>query len=141
MNLVNRQYCIYNKQLDKEGYHLELKKILKNSPFDEIEIQFQEFKKPFPKRQWLAYFNTNSVADYSRQIKDSAYIFDSINIENSKYLWYVYDAKDCMDYDIYGDNSELIYEAIMTGTDAYKSAFCFANWMGCRDCYYSILLL
>ena len=43
-----------------------------------------------------------------------------------------------MDYDIYGEQSELIYEAIMTGSNIYKSAFCFANWSGSSDIYYSV---
>ena len=62
----------------------------------------------------MSYMSTNSVSDYSKQVKDSYGVFDSMNIESSKYVWYVHNAKNCMDYDIYGDNSELIYEAVMT---------------------------
>ncbi len=106
----------------------------------ELHTEFIAFSRRFPKRHLILSQTSDVVGDNVEQAKDCYQVFEAMNIENCKYTYYLYNAKDCMDHDIYGDTSELIYESIMTGTNSYQSAFCCANWLGSSRVYYSMLV-
>gem|GEM_PF-6878761 len=70
-------------------------------------------KLQFPKKSSLTTNIEDSTGDYITDVQRSQSVFDGHNLQDCKYCWYVYDSKDCMDYDIFGSHSELMYECIM----------------------------
>ena len=139
-NLVNKSYCIYNKEYTKEEYEEKYIEILHTKNIKNLKQDFLNFNLRFPKKYRFSKNTENSSWNYIYNTKNSDFIFDCSEVENCKYMRYVFNAKNCMDYDIYGDNSELIYEAIMTGTDIYKSMFTACNWSWWSNNIYCNLL-
>jgi len=127
-NIANKKYCIENVEYSKEEYTKKKNEILASNSIEALFEKFITFQSTFPKRAIVSKQIENTTGDNISQVKDSKNIFDSFEIESCKNCWYVFHAKDCMDYDIYGDHSELIYENIMTGSHAYRSLFSIANW-------------
>ena len=140
VNQVGKKHCIRNKQYTKEKYFEEIKKISEHQSRDELKKELEVMKSALPRKSSYTVNVENTTGDYITDIQNSHNIFDSNNIEDCKYCWYIYYSKDCMDYDIFGYNSELIYESTMAGDWLYKSAFCFGNWDQSRDVYYSALM-
>ena len=137
-NLVNRKYCIFNMEYSQQEYKHRIDELFAKKNHHTLYEEFLLFARKYPKKYASCLQTVDTVGNYITEVNNSYAIFDSFNVENSKYVSYINHSKDCMDYDIYGEQSELIYEAIMTGSNIYKSAFCFANWSGSSDIYYSV---
>lgn len=140
-NLRNKQYVFRNKQLTKEGYNDEMKKINFGS-----HTQLENFKKEF--RELML----RSIHKFANVIKVTECTGD--NIENSKNVHYGFDVYDSQDvkfssrvigegpvYDSYGSKAQLAYEVIASGlgssnmrfvtyTDAAKDSL-YIDW--CRN--------
>ena len=139
-NLVNAEYFIFNKKSTKEEFE-KIKKNLEN--FDQIEEMRQKFLKfqlNYPKKYYYSHSNENFSGDDIRHVKNSYNVFEGDNLENCKNCYYLYNAKDCQDYDIYGNNSEWIYNCFATGSNVYHNAFCMHNWNGSKNNYYCNLI-
>ncbi len=139
-NLTNKEYCIENKQYSKEEYLKKKDEILKSNSIKNLYQDFIEFQADFPRRATISKHIQDTTGDNISGVKDSQNIFDSFEVESCKNCWYVFHAKDCMDYDIYGDYSELVYEGIMVGTNAYRALFSIANWNDSNNILYSFMM-
>ncbi len=101
----------------------------------------------YSKEEYYKILSDISTWFYNPTIKDihayknswSHHILDCQNLENCTYCYYVYDSKDCMDFDIFWDNSSLIYESIAIWPNCRKNLFSSCLRWKCSNCFYSFL--
>ncbi|NUJ98008.1 hypothetical protein HGA92_04455 [Candidatus Gracilibacteria bacterium] len=139
-NLIGKEYYAFNKRYSKEKYEELVTQTMKNFGISEIYEKSSIFSKKFPKKYYWGRNNENFSGDYIYNSKNIKKCYNVDDIENCKNCFYIFNnTKDCQDYDIYGDNSSLVYESVMTGSNIYKSAFNIGNWGDCSDMYYCFL--
>lgn len=138
VNLVNQEYCIFNKKYKKEEYFEKLKELKLNTftGIIEMEEKFSEFRKQFPQRFVSSIKSENVSGNWFTNCKNIKNSFWCINVKDGKYLYYIFEAQDCMDYFQWGDSSELIYESENCGINCSRLSFCTQCWMGAHDLLY-----
>jgi hypothetical protein len=124
-NLRNKEYCIRNKQYSKEDYERELKKILPltHERREQLRAEYIDIKNRIAVRPATYVVQTeSSVGDLLFESKNVFYGFDSIRVQDCRYIYDAIDLKDSMDVYHVGW-AELMYEchAISNG---YNCRFC-----------------
>ncbi len=145
INLRKKQYCIFNEQYTKEDYLRKLQELNIGSreSFQKLQKQFAELCATFPVKYFHGRHNVDVVGDYVENSKNSAYIFDSENTEDSKYCLTVLmkPTRSCYDYCFYGNNATQLYECLKSGGDANNLKFsngCFPSVRNLTYCSYCI---
>ncbi len=131
VGLRNKEYCFYNEQLSKEEYEKRIAEMNLGSfsKREEVKRAFQAWKLNFPVKSDHNIFTEDSLGDYLKRSKNSQYCFDSEDLEDCRYCTDVgLKAKDCHDYDVWGDRSELIYNCITVGENTRNVAFSATCW-------------
>lgn len=124
VNLIGKQYYLYNQPSTKEAYEQEVIRI--KSEWRTTNKQFEELKNISIKAS-----NTMINAEWSCgsniQHSQNVYCSDSCRHDNNiRYCSDVVDAQDCMDVDGYGHNSFLMYNSNQVGR--YSShIYCSSN--------------
>ncbi len=138
VNLVNQEYCIFNKQYTKDEYFEEAKKLKLNtaSGISEMAIRFEKFRKQFPHRSMVSIKSEKVSGNAflnSENVKNS---FWCANVKDGKYLMEVFKLQDSMDFYQWGNASELIYDSQNCGINSSRIAFSSQCWMGAHDLWY-----
>ena len=116
VNLRNKQYCIFNKQYEKEEYEKKVEELLKR-PYEENLAELEELKKKFPLTQTKVLYSEN--CDYCNMVFDgkNCYLcFDAAFCQNCSYLYDSHRNKYCYDM-TQSHRNEWLYEC----TDANHS--------------------
>jgi len=137
-NFRNKEYVFKNKQLTKEQYIGELKKI----NFGSFSVS-QGLKKEFDEmllRSIHEYADNNKVENSTgdklmnvRNVKDS---FESYEMENCRFMGRCLQINDSMDCVYTGVGSELIFEYTSGGSAMRNIKFAIACFGGESDCIY-----
>ncbi len=139
VNLHNSQYCIYNQQLSKEEYHLQIKSLredfLNLSKQKEIFTQFHNFYFQQAKRGSLITNCENSFGDMLFNCKNSFAAYSLKNSEDCAYCYLGDGNKDCFDANCF-DNSELQYFSTNLEKN-YRVIFSFLVWYS-QEVSYSV---
>ena len=101
-----------------------------------FEKQFLEFKNGFPFRSIHSLKSNNISGNWivnCQNVKDS---FGCISVKDGKYLFWIFNAEDCMDYFQWGKGAELIYESENVGINVSRIKFSSQCWMGAHDLSY-----
>jgi len=133
--LINKQYCILNKQFSKEQYH---DIITDETKKEQARSLYRALCQKTPKK-FMKWFNNESVTgDYVHFSKNSFHNFDCTYLENSKYNTWFHKAQNC--YDNYGWwlPAEFCYENQLVGNAAYNVCFSFSCAGNISDVYYSM---
>lgn len=138
VNLVNQSYCILNKKYSKEEYQEKIKELKLNtaSGIESFKRQFEEFKKEFPFKSIHSLKSNNVSGNWIVNCKNVKNSFGCLNVKDGKYLFWIFNAEDCMDYFQWGNGSELIYESGNCGINSSRLYFCTQCWMGAQDLWY-----
>jgi len=138
VNLINQEYCIFNKKYTKEDYFKELKNLKLNTTegIQKVTAEFEEFRKKFPQRSVTSIKSTNSSGNWLRNSENVKNSFWCHDVKDGKYLNFVFSAQDCMDYFQWGNKAELVYESENCGINVSRIYFCSLCWMGAHDLYY-----
>lgn len=135
-NLRQKQYYIFNQPHTKEEYEAKLKQL--NLCSHEklagyVAIWHNIIKKALQRDMYIIN-SENCRGDDIKNSKNCDFVFNVLNCEDSKYLFDVLDAKDCMDlnYSLY--KPEVAVELINTLEMKY-SAFSMASHH-CDNVYY-----
>ncbi len=132
-NLMNKSYCIFNKQHSKEEYEKEVKEMNLSDPknLEKIKKEFWQHSLNFPRKYASIRNIVNSVGDDLEQVKNCRYVFSVSEAENVRYSFFIPygGAKDCFDLDHAGVGT----------TEAYELHSGFGNnrVMFCTRVYYS----
>jgi hypothetical protein len=141
-NLYRKQFHIYNKPHSRQDYNafinvLDLGSYAKRSRLRaEADAFFLKHPQPCANMAQVEEASGNYIYR-SSQIHASFLIRQC---EHMRYAYGVQNAKHCMDYTQWGDQSELMYECVGCGEGAYNLRFCtvcydsVSNLEYCRDC-------
>jgi hypothetical protein len=138
VGLVNKQYCIFNKQYSKEEYKSIIKFMDQGSYSGHIENlkKLHELKLKIPHRYARIYKSVNSDGDDLSETKNTKMSFTSGHAEDSKFLFFCRrGTKDCYDTSFQGFDAELLYE-VAHGFAGANTAFSIRN-LSNQNTYYS----
>jgi hypothetical protein len=146
VNLRNKSYCIFNEQYTREEYLEKIKsfKLGSYENLQKIKIQAYEFWLKFPNKFIEGFQNTNVSGNYinhSRNVINSFLVRDSENMHYCQYAQELPGCKDCWDYSVWGDNTQLAYECHACGLGAQNIKFCLLCQENAHDIEYSIFCL
>lgn len=126
-NLVQKQYCIENKQYSKEEY-FEKKKELINGSSSKSKKLFENFLQLRTKRV-VKFSHTvncqNCTGDYLKNSKNCINCYDVSESEDLKNIVYAFKTKDCFEGTLLGHGTELCFNMISTAGGAYNSKCSF----------------
>ncbi|MDP2625080.1 MAG: hypothetical protein Q8P27_02735 [Candidatus Peregrinibacteria bacterium] len=128
-NLRNTQYCIRNVKYTKEEYEAEMEKMfpLSADQLKELKKEYIHIKNEIAIRPAVYTVNSEaSLGDLLFESKNVYYGFDSINVEDSRYIYDAIDVKDSMDLYHVGW-SELSYECHAV-TNSFQARFCHFSY-------------
>lgn len=121
VNLSHKSFCIFNKQYSEEEYFERIKE-LKKEDAEKILQKVFEIEKKFPKLYAHSEQNENSdYCDYLFRSQNCYYCFDSTDLEDSGYLFNVYDSKNSWD-GTYNVRCQNCYET-NDSADSYNLVF------------------
>jgi len=126
VNLRNKQYYFFNKQLSKEEYRQKVQEI--NFDFvtlEKYQEKFNNFAKEFPNKFMESIQTEESSGNYLENCKNAKQCFECRNLEDCSFCGNLTNAKDCVDVDYYGgtDANELLYECEGVGHGVSRMLF------------------
>ena len=133
-NLINKQYHIGNKPVEKEEYQKIVNMYLSNSDKLEAFLEIQNKAKFYKDIQGMG--NTACSGNFLSYSKNSEVCFDGNHLEDCKYATNITESKSVYDTDN-DDHSELVYESIWSE----KNYFCLFNdicWFNSHLMYSSL---
>jgi len=142
INLRHKQYYIWNKPYSKEEYGARLADFNLGSAraLNEMKERVRNFWLRFPVKWMHGTHNENVVGEYVYHAKNVKYCYQSDKgVQDLKYCQRVVNGvSTSYDYTHWGDNSELMYEAVTCGENCRNVRFCFECWPACQDLEYSM---
>ena len=138
-NLYRKEYHIFNKAYSKEDYEAYMQK-LNLSSYSERQAMWEKiwelwYQAPQPHMQ--TNYVENVSGNYLSEAKDLHNCFQVSKAENMRHCMNVVGAKTSMDYTIFGDNGELIYESAVVGNKAFDIKFSYDCWESVSNIQYS----
>lgn len=141
VGLRNKHNCFLNKQLSPEEYKRRVE------PFDFCnpehmklaQERFEALKLTHPRKAFIGEMNENVSGNYIYESKDCFDCYGLRGGRDSRYCHLVRGVKDCMDYFVWGDNAERVYEAEACGHNIQNLRFCVDCYDGGRDLTYCFL--
>lgn len=144
-NLRNKQFYIFNEPCrGKEDYQKKKAELNLHtySGFLNFKKKYLEFLAKQP-RKYLDVVNCeNSIGDNLRDCKNAFYCYNSIGLEDCRYMINCYQAKNCYDWDFVAlSGSTHCHEMSSAASNMVNCHFCAGCWEDCSDMYYSELCL
>ncbi len=141
VNLRGKHYYIFNKPYSKEEYFLKLKEFNLGSheSLSAISKTVQQIFLSHSYKYFHGTQNVNVSGDCLHNAKNTHYSYQVSDIEDSKYCQNTsLGTKDSYDYTTWGENAELVYEALETGNNCRNIKFAYGCWPANQDLEYSI---
>lgn len=125
-NQQNKQYCIFNKQYDKEEFIKEktMTMDLMQKNINSEKEKFETFKKSQIHRNLIQLNAENCTGDYMILSKNVQYGFDCTQTEDSKYIYASFKTKNLMDV-TNTTEQEFAYEGMSVGYNSYNLLFTY----------------
>lgn len=141
VGLRQKSFCWFNEQVTKEEYTRRLQAFDLQNPeyFKTAQNRFETLKLKFPRKAFIGEMNENVSGNYIYESKDCADCYNIRNCRDCSYCNMVRNSKDCMDYFVWGDNAERVYEAEACGHNILNLRFCVDCYNGVRDLTYCFL--
>lgn len=137
VGLRNKEFCYKNQQLTE----IEFKRVWEKtqlhtrSGVKKAAAEFDTFLNGVPRKFYHGVNNEDVSGDYLVNSKSVHYSFETRYSEKCTYCFGIYQSKDCMDYTIYGEGAELVYETHCTGGNVSRILFSNIVWGG-KEAYY-----
>ncbi len=137
-NLVNKEYFFNNKKYSKEEYLKKLQAIDLGSfkVVCEEQQKFLTLSQNFPIKYLFGKNNENSTGNFLNNTKNCQDCYFTTNAEDLEHCVWVDGGKTSFFYCMYGNGSELIYNSISCGDEAYNLKFCMECWPGAYNLEY-----
>lgn len=134
VNLKNKSFCIFNRQLSESEYKEQIKKF-KSLPREKVLVIVEGLKKRFPLTQTIGGDNENTVyGNYIHFDKDCYLCFDAAYDENCAYLYDSFHCKTSCDLTYVALGTELTYQAVDSAT-LFNCSFA-VHASNCQDSTY-----
>ncbi len=136
VNLINKSYCIFNKQLSKEKYHefIEANPVYNRENIKKIISKRDELREELPQRAFFGSRNNNVSGNHVYSAHNIHYSFDIKSGENSKFCFTIRKAMDTYDASFSADLSEC-YQVLNSGGS--NKLICTHNVIDSHDAYCS----
>jgi len=140
VNLHNKQYHIFNQPYSKVEYEKKFLDLNFGSlkSLESFAIKTEEFFSKNIVRFANGKHNFNVSGEYinnSKNVRDSYYVNGGENCRYAQYLM-TPSSKDCMDFSLWGENSELIYETSSCGENCSRVKLSYRTSRSSRECTY-----
>ena len=126
VNLKNKSYYIFNQPYSKEEYSKRLEELYPSTS-KKIEEGWEQAKKVWenaPQKYIHGWRNILSSGDYLNDTKNAKNCFIGFKLENCRYCSFVTGKlTDTYDFTNFGENSELMYEALQSGDQVSEGKF------------------
>lgn len=137
VNLVNKQYCINNKQHTKEEYN----NIISWYTFTQDNIsnfkqKLIELEKKHPVKAARMVNVENSIWDDLINTKNCYNCFGSENDEDMRHCYFINDAKDCMDLLYFWSHLDHSYWSVSVWMSSNNLYFCLECYDSVNSLYY-----
>lgn len=141
VNLVNKQYCIKNKQYTKKEYE----RITSSYEYTQENINIFEkelfdLQKQHPLKATRTINAHNSVWDDLINTKNCFNCFGSENDEDMRHCFFINDSRNCMDLLYFGSNLDRSYWSVSVWMNSNNLYFCLecydsvSNLLYCDNC-------
>lgn len=115
VNLKNKSFCIFNRQLTEEEYEEKVQRFRKLPPQQILQI-VEDLKKRFPLKRTIGSDNENTTyGNYIHFDKNCYLCFDAAYDENCGYLYDSFYNNNCYDITYTSQNSQVSYEIVDSG--------------------------
>ncbi len=142
IGLRNKSYCIFNIQYGKVDYQKKLIEFGLSSydNFENLKDQAYKHWLKYPQKFIHAKQNLEITGDYIYESKNAKNCYRVRDVEDSKFVANILSGpvKDCYDYTNWGENAELVYEAMIVGIGASNIKFCVQTFENVQDISYSV---
>lgn len=137
-NLRRQKYILRNRQLSKEEYEAERRKIDTGSyaVVSDLQKEFWDLQYKYPRKYAEILRSTNATGNVLANVKNSKDCFECYNLEDVYYSGRVFGMKDSMDTNNI-PGGELIYEYISGGSNDRNLKFSIASIGSLSDSIYS----
>lgn len=155
VGLRNKQFCLFNEQLTKDDYQKRIAKIDlgKQGTIEEYRQKAREVWLNHAYKYMQGNRTENASGNNLYSCTNVHNSYDCRDVENGRYCFQLsLKARDCYDYNEFGLGSELIYNSVCIGINAYnvKCSFncvenisdleyCFGCF-SCQDCFGCVAL-
>lgn len=145
VNLKNKSYCVFNRQLSEAAYHEAVKKYVAMGAERVLEM-LEDLKKQYPRTQSAGERNENSpYGNYIYENKNCYMCFDAARNEESGYLYDSYDNSFCYDLSYSANHNEFCYQLVncekmnnctftADSSNCEESSYLF-NCRGVKNCF------
>lgn len=134
VNLKNKSFCIFNRQLAESEYREQIKKF-KSLPREKVLAFVEGLKKRFPLTQTVGGNNENTTyGNYIHFDKNCYLCFDAAYDENCAYLYDSFYCKTSYDLTYVALGTELTYQAVDSAT-LFNCSFA-VHASNCQDSTY-----
>ncbi|MBI2463513.1 hypothetical protein HYV57_00990 [Candidatus Peregrinibacteria bacterium] len=139
INQRHKQYMIFNKQYSKEEYEKHAFALHANAGVEQLSQKCDQFFITQPYKSLTAEQNEQSSGDHLFHSKNAFHCFDSMNLEDCAYCAKLsLGVKSSMDYNSWGNQSELMYQCSSSGDNCYNLKFCVHCEVNMSDSEYCI---
>ncbi|OGC82301.1 MAG: hypothetical protein A2V81_02075 [Candidatus Abawacabacteria bacterium RBG_16_42_10] len=139
-NLQQKEYYIFNKSYAKDAYERKIKDFaLENQEKrDVIKEEMETFFASQPKKGFRGRMNENASGDNINNCQNIDDYFDSNNLRDSRFCTNMLQpATDCYDLDIWGDNTNLVYNSALVGLGAVQIIGSYYTCFDVHNIYHS----
>jgi len=137
-NLANKSYCLWNEQLTKEEYHLQLNALLQPANRTLMEERWKAFTLRYPRKYCSILQSEECTGDYISQGQRCVSCFNVGEAQDLKYCDSVYRAKDCMDVSSFGEGIEQVSNSGTIGHGGFGIHFCYDCVTNCSNLFYCL---
>jgi hypothetical protein len=136
--LRQKEYHMFNQELAKEEYEERIGSFDFCNPehINAARKHFEDLKLKHPRKAFIGEQNEDVSGNYIYQCKNCIDCFDLRDARDCRYCELVFEAKDCMDYFVWGHTAEKVYECIDTGHQVQGMRFCSCCVEGMFDMAY-----
>lgn len=144
--LVQKEYYFFNQPLSKEEWESRVKSlVLTPALVEELQTKSEALRLKVPHRANRITQCENVTGDHLFQCKNCRDVYDSRGLEECTYTYEIHNgAKYCMDYSMWGNQAELLYECSGCGYNVYNTLFTNHCWQNisnliyCDSCFPSV---
>jgi hypothetical protein len=141
-NLVQKQYCIFNKQYSKEEYERIISTFFNSGSYRELEqirARVEAFFLESPVKALRMLQVQNSLGDNLANSKNAHYCFDCFDIEDCRYCTNcLFHTKDSMDLHGWGEGVEQCFNSLLVGAEMHRGMCCSYCFLGSADLSYCV---
>lgn len=139
--LRQKKHCLFNAQLTEEQFKVHMKTFDACNPshMKAALKQFEKIKFSVPRKSFIGEQNDDVSGNYIYESKNCHDCYGVRGCRDCSHADYIRDSKDCMDYFVWGDKAEQVYEAESCGHNVQNIRFCCTCLENVHDLFYCYL--